>query len=109
MDSNLNESDLPLGTVTFLFTDIQGSTRLLQTLGDQYAQVLADQRRIVRDCLKKWEGRGLCLVKWCKFSVHPQLQRVAILAFSGREPTSTAQALQPAPSQAHKASASIPC
>jgi predicted ATPase/class 3 adenylate cyclase/tetratricopeptide (TPR) repeat protein len=57
MDSNLNESDLPLGTVTFLFTDIQGSTRLLQTLGDQYAQVLADQRRIVRDCLKKWEGR----------------------------------------------------
>ncbi len=32
---------LPTGTVTFLFTDIEGSTRLLQKLGDRYAEVLA--------------------------------------------------------------------
>ncbi len=32
--------DLPTGTVTFLFTDIEGSTRLLQTLGDQYVDGL---------------------------------------------------------------------
>jgi class 3 adenylate cyclase len=32
---------LPTGTVTFLFTDIEGSTRLLQQLGDRYADVLA--------------------------------------------------------------------
>jgi len=32
---------LPAGTVTFLFSDIEGSTRLLQRLGDQYAAVLA--------------------------------------------------------------------
>jgi hypothetical protein len=32
---------LPQGTVAFLFTDIEGSTRLLQKLGDQYANVLA--------------------------------------------------------------------
>jgi len=40
---------LPQGTVTFLFTDIEGSTRLLQELGDAYADVLADHRRTLRD------------------------------------------------------------
>jgi class 3 adenylate cyclase len=34
--------DLPTGTVTFLFTDIEGSTRLLQELGDGYAETLAE-------------------------------------------------------------------
>jgi predicted ATPase/class 3 adenylate cyclase len=40
---------LPTGTVTFLFTDIEGSTRLLEELGDGYADVLADHRRVVRE------------------------------------------------------------
>jgi predicted ATPase/class 3 adenylate cyclase len=40
---------LPHGTVTFLFTDVEGSTRLLQELGDEYADVLADHRRTLRD------------------------------------------------------------
>jgi class 3 adenylate cyclase len=40
---------LPGGTVTFVFTDIEGSTRLLQELGDDgYAGVSGDHRRIVR-------------------------------------------------------------
>ena len=34
--------DLPRGTVTFLFTDIEGSTRLLRELGEQYPDVLAE-------------------------------------------------------------------
>jgi len=34
------------GTVTFLFTDIQGSTELLKQLGEAYATLLADQRSI---------------------------------------------------------------
>jgi class 3 adenylate cyclase len=38
-------SDLPSGTVSFLFTDIEGSTRLLQELGDGYAEALAEHRR----------------------------------------------------------------
>ena len=42
-------SELHGGTVTFLFTDIEGSTRLLERLGDRYAAALAEQRRIVRD------------------------------------------------------------
>jgi predicted ATPase/class 3 adenylate cyclase len=40
---------LPRGTVTFLFTDIEGSTRLLQELGAEYADVLAEHRRTLRE------------------------------------------------------------
>jgi class 3 adenylate cyclase len=43
-------SQLPGGTVTFAFTDIEGSTRLLQELGDEvYGQVAGDHRRLVRE------------------------------------------------------------
>ena len=35
---------LPEGTVTFLFSDIEGSTALLQVAGDAYPQLLADHR-----------------------------------------------------------------
>lgn len=42
---------LPEGTVTFVFTDVEGSTRLLQQLGDRYADVARDHRRIVREAL----------------------------------------------------------
>ena len=41
-------SDLPGGTVTFLFTDVEGSTRLLSELGAQYAEVLADHHARLR-------------------------------------------------------------
>ncbi|MGH3127816.1 MAG: ATP-binding protein [Gaiellaceae bacterium] len=42
--------DLPTGTVTFLFTDIEGSTRLLHSLGaDAYAEALAEHRRLLRE------------------------------------------------------------
>ena len=43
-------ADLPSGTVTFLFTDVEGSTKLLQELGaDAYAEALAEHRRAIRD------------------------------------------------------------
>jgi class 3 adenylate cyclase len=41
-------SALPSGTVTFVFTDVEGSTKLLQEMGDEYAIVQADQRRLIR-------------------------------------------------------------
>ncbi|MGI9112602.1 MAG: adenylate/guanylate cyclase domain-containing protein [Gaiellaceae bacterium] len=44
-------SALPGGTVTFVFTDVEGSTRLLQTLGDRYGEVVRDHRRLVREGL----------------------------------------------------------
>ena len=40
--------DLPNGTVTLLFTDIEGSTRLVHELGDAYADALAEHRRTLR-------------------------------------------------------------
>src|SRR5215475_9090716 len=40
---------LPGGTVTFLFTDIEGSTRLLQELGDAYGDVVRDHRLLLRE------------------------------------------------------------
>jgi len=43
-------SDLPSGTVTFLFTDVEGSTRLLHELGaEAYAQALVEHRRLIRE------------------------------------------------------------
>jgi predicted ATPase len=44
-----SDVSLPHGTVTLLFTDIEGSTRLLQELGDEYADVLADHRHTLRE------------------------------------------------------------
>ena len=49
---------LPTGTVTFLFTDIEGSTALLQRLGDRrYAEVLEEHRRLLRDAFAKGNGQ----------------------------------------------------
>jgi len=49
--------DLPTGTVTFLFTDIEGSTALLQYLGDRrYADVLGEQRRLLRAAFQAGGG-----------------------------------------------------
>ena len=42
-------SQLPSGTVTFLFTDIEGSTRLIEELGEEgYVEALAEHRRLLR-------------------------------------------------------------
>ena len=49
--------DLPTGTVTFLFTDVEGSTRLLHELGaEAYAQALAEHRRVVREACASHAG-----------------------------------------------------
>jgi class 3 adenylate cyclase len=46
----------PMGTITLLFTDIEGSTRLLHLLGDQYADALAACRRLLRAAFRQWNG-----------------------------------------------------
>jgi predicted ATPase/class 3 adenylate cyclase len=48
--------ELPTGTVTFLFTDIEGSTRLLDELGEGYAEVLAEHHRVVRKAIGEHGG-----------------------------------------------------
>ncbi len=57
MKHELPYTELPSGTVTFLFTDIEGSTKLLKQLGDGYAVVLSQQRELLRECFKKWSGQ----------------------------------------------------
>jgi len=52
-------SSLPSGTVTFLFTDIEGSTALLRELGDGYAEVLARERKILRETLGSAGGQEI--------------------------------------------------
>jgi len=49
--------DLPSGTVTFLFSDIEGSTRLLDELGaDEYSKALAEHRRLIREACARFGG-----------------------------------------------------
>jgi class 3 adenylate cyclase len=52
-----NVRGLPTGTVTFLFTDIEGSTRLLQELGDRYAAVRDAHAEVLRHAIA--EGGGV--------------------------------------------------
>jgi predicted ATPase/class 3 adenylate cyclase len=49
-------AELPTGTVTFLFTDIEGSTRLLQELGERYAPVREEHNAIVRRAVAEAGG-----------------------------------------------------
>jgi predicted ATPase/class 3 adenylate cyclase len=48
--------DLPTGTVTFLFTDVEGSTRLLHEHGAAYADLLAEHRRALREAFARHQG-----------------------------------------------------
>jgi predicted ATPase/class 3 adenylate cyclase len=50
-------AELPAGTVTFLFTDVAGSTKLLQELGaEAYAETLAEHRRVIREAIAAHGG-----------------------------------------------------
>ena len=49
--------ELPTGTVTFLFTDVEGSTKLLHELGaERYAEALVEHRRLIRDACAAHDG-----------------------------------------------------
>ncbi|HMD25678.1 MAG TPA: adenylate/guanylate cyclase domain-containing protein, partial [Streptosporangiaceae bacterium] len=50
-------SGLPAGVVTFFFSDIEGSTRLVKALRERYPQVLAEHRRLVRAAVAAHGGR----------------------------------------------------
>jgi len=62
--SDQKKSDIPFnfapaGTVTFLFTDIEGSTQLLSRLRKRYSTLLSELRRILRKILVKWHGHEI--------------------------------------------------
>ncbi|HUF01308.1 MAG TPA: adenylate/guanylate cyclase domain-containing protein, partial [Gaiellaceae bacterium] len=49
-------TELPAGTVTFVFTDIEDSTELLKRLGNGYTELLTGHRRIVRETFGTCDG-----------------------------------------------------
>ena len=51
--------DLPTGTITFLFTDIEGSTPLLERLGERYRDVQERHNAIVRAAIGEGNGREM--------------------------------------------------
>src|SRR5215218_7260840 len=51
--------ELPIGTVTFLFTDIEGSTQLLKQLRDRYGEALEDHQRIMREAFAEHGGHEI--------------------------------------------------
>jgi DNA-binding SARP family transcriptional activator len=72
------------GTLTLLFTDIEGSTRLLHRLGDDYAQVLLEHRRLLREALEDRNGRIVDDHGDCFFATFPR-------AIDGAEAAAAAQ------------------
>jgi predicted ATPase/class 3 adenylate cyclase/DNA-binding CsgD family transcriptional regulator len=48
--------ELPTGTVTLLFCDIEGSTHLLQQVGNRYASLLMESRHLLRTAFQQWNG-----------------------------------------------------
>jgi class 3 adenylate cyclase/DNA-binding beta-propeller fold protein YncE len=52
-------TELPTGTVTLLFSDIEGSTRLLRALGDDYGPLLADHQRLLRNAFEEAGGHEI--------------------------------------------------
>src|SRR5918992_5366125 len=64
--------DLPTGTVTLLFTDIEGSTRLLEELGERYPEVLAQHRRVILDAVSAHAGVEVSTEGDAIFAVFPR-------------------------------------
>jgi YVTN family beta-propeller protein len=52
-------AELPSGAVTFVFTDIEGSTRLVRQLRDRYGEVLAEHQRLLREAFSKHNGHEI--------------------------------------------------
>src|SRR5918911_4160504 len=52
-------ADLPSGAVTFVFTDIEGSTRLVRHLREGYSKVLAEHQRLLREAFSRHDGHEI--------------------------------------------------
>jgi predicted ATPase/class 3 adenylate cyclase len=51
--------ELPAGTITMLFSDIEGSTALLTRLGDRYGEALSAQRALLHAAIAAWHGHEM--------------------------------------------------
>jgi class 3 adenylate cyclase len=77
---------LPAGTVTLVFTDIEGSTRLLHKLGaDRYGEALAEHRRLLRDAFEANGGVEVDTQGDAFFVAFPTAQAAAAAVAAGNE------------------------
>jgi len=76
---------LATGTVTLLFTDIEGSTRLLRELGDRYEQVLGDQRRLLREAFAARNGAEVDTAGDGLFYAFPRARDALLGAIEGQQ------------------------
>jgi predicted ATPase/class 3 adenylate cyclase len=76
---------LPTGTVTFLFADIEGSTRLLQQLGDAYADVLIECRRLIRAAVQERGGREADAEGDGVFAAFPSAREALLAAITAQQ------------------------
>jgi predicted ATPase/class 3 adenylate cyclase len=80
---------LPAGTVTFLFTDIEGSTRLLQHLGDRYPALLADHHRLLRAAFQHHGGHEIGTEGDSFFIVFPSAAAAVAAALAAQQAVAT--------------------
>jgi predicted ATPase/class 3 adenylate cyclase len=79
-------SELPTGTVTFLFTDVEGSTKLLHELGaERYADALAGHRHALRDSFRTHGGVEVDTQGDALFVAFPSAQGALAAAEAGRD------------------------
>ena len=72
------------GTVTLLFTDIEGSTRLLRELGNRYEKVLDDHRRLLRAAFAEEQGREIDTAGDGFFYAFPRAHNALVAAIEGQ-------------------------
>ena len=71
---------LPTGTLTFLFTDIEGSTRVLETLGEGYRPVLERHHALLREAIMAGEGTEVSTEGDAFFAVFPSAPKAVAAA-----------------------------
>jgi class 3 adenylate cyclase len=83
--------ELPSGTVTFLFSDIEGSTRLLRELGERWEEALAAHNRILRDAFAETGGREVDRQGDAFFAVFPRARNAVAAAASAQRALASEQ------------------
>ena len=79
-----SSGELPVGTATFLFTDIEGSTRLERELRERYGDVLGEHRRLLRDAFGRYGGREIDTQGDSFFFVFPLARHAVAAAVAGQ-------------------------
>src|SRR3954451_22239913 len=76
--------DLPRGAVTFLFTDIEGSTRLVKQLREGYTEVLAAHQRLLREAFAQHGGHEVDTQGDAFFVVFSSAREAVLAAVEGQ-------------------------